>query len=402
MKTKTRAMRQGLLAGGIVLAFYVSPAAAEQKFFIDASAGIDASTNPFLLNGGDTSAASAFVQLAPQFSISDEVSKVTVDGALRYNRYSRLYDGDLSGSANVQAERSLSPLTTLRARASARVSRNSAQDFLVGPSLGQPDQGVPVLLPDVTFAGVRSRTTIFDASVGLEHQLNARDRFNAAVATASTQFSAPGQRDYRYVTGDIGINRTLSERTSAFAALRVGYSDFLAGKLDDGVVFEPTVGIRSQLNPRLSLDAGLGVSLSRINALGGRKDSRLGPAGRIALCETNAASRNCLRLSRASQPTATNGLTTVSTASVTRSQTLGQFDQLVFNANYTRSSQSRTAGTGRSSDFLGGSVSYEHRFEQRFSLTVSPSYSRLVDSISRQRSDIAVQVGIRYRFGSEG
>ena len=69
-----------------MLAFYATPAAAEQKFFIDASAGVDVGTNPFLVSGSDTSAASAFVELAPQFSISDEVSKVSVDGALRYNR----------------------------------------------------------------------------------------------------------------------------------------------------------------------------------------------------------------------------------------------------------------------------------------------------------------------------
>lgn len=403
MKTNTHiTLRVHLLAGGVALTLFATPAAAEQIFLLDVYAGAGASRNPFLQIGEGTSAASVFIGIVPQVRILDEVSEVTLDASLRYNRYARLYGDDASASANFQVDRRLSALTKLRAHASARVARTSVQDFIAGPGVGQPDQGAPVLLPDVTFAGSRSRTTTLDAGAGIEHQLSARDRLVAEIAVTSTSFSMAGQSDYRFLTGDLGFNRRLSDRMSAFAALRVGYSDFLAGKLDDGTVIAPTVGIKTQLNPRLSLEAGAGVSFSRINGLSGRADSRLVPSAQIVLCETNVDSKDCIRISRGSQPTAANGLTTVTTANFSRSQKISQWDQLAVGASYTRTDRSSTARTGQGYELLTASATYDHSFDRRVAGFVTPSYTRLFDSNVRRRGDISVLLGIRYRFGSQG
>ena len=399
MITGGRMMSRAIvLAGGVATAVYATPAAAEEKFLLDVFAGVGASSNPFLQVGDGTSAATVYIQAAPQFRISDEVSEVSLDASLRYNRYTRLYGDDASASASVRIDRRLSSLTKLRAHASARVARTSAQDFIAGPGV---DQSVPVLVSDVTFAGSRSRTTALDAGVGIAHQLSDRDRLDAEVAVSTTYFSALVQSDYRFVTGDLEFDRTLSERTSVFAALRVGYSDFLAGRLDDGTVIAPTVGIKTQINPRLSLEAGAGLSFSRVNGLTGR-DTSLVPSARVVLCETNVDNKNCIRISRGSQPTAASGLTTVTIVNVSRTQKLSQWDQLTIGASYIRSDRSSIGRTSQGYELLTASASYDHTFNRRFAAFVNPRYTKLFDSSVRRRADIGVLIGLRYRIGSEG
>lgn len=393
-------LRVPLLSGGFALALHATPAAAEQRFYFDVAAGGSESRNPFLQTGDNTSAAAAFVQVAPHFGISDEVSEVTLDSTLRYNRYSRHYGDDASAYASLQAERRLSPQTLLRAHASGHVSRTSVQDFLAGRGVGQSDPGAPAPLPDVTFAGTRSRTIVLDAGVGLDHDLNERDRLEAGLAVTSTQFSQASQSDYRFATGDMSFRRSISERTSAFAAVRIGYSDFLKGKLSDGVFVSPTVGIATQLSPRLNLEGGLGVSYSRVNDLGGRKNSRLVPSGWMTLCERIVQDKGCFKLTRGSQPTAQSGLTTVTTAGFTYSKLIGLKDQLGASATYTRNDQPGTQRSGDIFDLLTASATYDRSFNRRFALYLTPSYARLLGTSVSRRSDLAVLVGVRYRFGS--
>lgn len=395
-------LRALLQAGGGALALQAGPALAEEQFFFDLSAGTNASRNPFLQSGDNTAAAGAFIQVDPQLQILDEVSEVKLYGTFRYNHYTRSSGDDVSGQGGLSVERRLSPLTLLRGRASARVAQSSALDFTVAPGASPTDATAPVIFPDVTFAGTRSRTTVLGAGVGLDHDLNERERLVADLAVTTTQFSRAGQNDYRFVTGEVDYRRTISVRTSVFGALRVGYSDFLGSNLDDGVIVAPTVGISTQLNPRLSLEVGLGTSLSRVNELGGRKTTRLVASARILLCEAIVASKGCFELSRGSQPTALSGLTTVTTANFSYNIPIGQRDQLAASANYTATDEPSTRRAGQSTDLLTASATYNRTFNRRLSAYVTPSYARIFDSLLSPRSDIAVRVGVRYRIGSEG
>ena len=394
-------IRGFLLAGGGALTLLPVPALAEERFYFDVSAGASASRNPFLQTGDNTASAAGFIQIDPQFEISDEVSEVTFSGSFRYNRYTRLYGDDASAQGGLKIERRLSSATLLRARASAQVARTSALDFIFSPGAGLPDETVPAVLPDVTFAGTRSHTTVFDAGVGLDHDINERERLAADLAVTTTQFSQAGQGDYRFVTGDLDYRRTLTERTSLFAAVRLGYSDFLGSKLDDGVIVAPTIGFSTQLNPRLTLEAGVGLSFNQVNDLGGRKDSRLVPSARLILCENVVSSKGCFKISRGSQPTALSGLTTVTTASFTYSKPINQRDQFYVSANYTRTDRPSTPRVGQSSDLLTAAATYDRTFNRRFSVYLTPSYARIFDSTVPRRADIAVRVGVRYRLGSQ-
>lgn len=395
-------LRVPLLAAGGALALQSGPAMADEKLTLDVSAGASASRNPYLQVGNNTAAASAFIQVDPQFRITDEDSEITLNGSLRYNRYSSHYGDDVSAQAGLDVERRLSPATMVHGRATAQVARTSALDFILIPGVGQPDETSPALLPDVTFAGTRSRTTVFYGAVGINHDLNPRERLAADFAATETQFSRAGQSDYRFLTGDFEYRRSVSERTSAFAALRIGYSDFLGTRLDDGLVIAPTIGIATKLNPRLSLEAGLGASLSIVNDLGGRKNSRLVPSARIVLCETVEASKGCFKISRGSQPTALSGLTTVTSASLSYSRPINQRDQFATSATYTRTDGSSILRRGQNADLLVASATYDRTFNRRFSAYITPSFARLFDAGVSRRTDIAVRVGIRYRLGSEG
>ncbi|QGN56091.1 hypothetical protein [Novosphingobium sp. Gsoil 351] len=395
-------LRTLLFAGIGVLSLQPTPVLAGDRLLVDVSAGISASRNPFLQTGDNTAAAAAFIQADPQFQISDEVSTISLNGTFRLNHYLSRYGSDVSARGGLNVERHLSSATLLRARASAQVARTSALDFFTAVGSGQFDGTAPLILPDVTFAGSRSRTTVLNAGVGLDHELNERERVAFDLDVTTSQFSQAGQSDYRFASANFDYRRAVSERTSAFAALRVGYSDYLGGRLDDGTILEPTVGIATQLNSRLSLEAGIGVSLSRVNVLNGRKDSRLVPSAHLTLCERLVDSKGCISASRGSQPTALSGLTTVTTVGFNYSRPISQRDQLVASANYTRTDRPSMLRASPGSDLLTASATYDRTISPRFAVFLTPSYARIFDSGLSRRADLAVRVGLRYRFGSQG
>ena len=102
--------RSLLVAGAAVTALQSLPAAAaDDTFYIDASAGSGISRNPLQQPGNDTAAESAFVQVDPRYEMTDEVSKLAVSATLRFNQYTRLYDSDVLALGKVDVERRLSP-----------------------------------------------------------------------------------------------------------------------------------------------------------------------------------------------------------------------------------------------------------------------------------------------------
>ena len=377
--------------------------ATQDGFQLDVSGGASVESNPFLQAGGGTSAASVYAQLDPTFRKTDEVSSLVIGGTLRVEEYFRRYDPSISGRLGLDVSRRVSPNTTLRAHAAGSTSRTSALDFFTVPGAITPAIPPPILIPDVTFAGTSSRTTQLEAGVGIDQVITEREQISLDLASSVTRFSGSDQADYRYATATTVYRRTLSEQTSGYISLGVGATDYLGRSAGDGIIATPIVGVVTQLGPTISLEAGVGVSFTRVRRADGGHDSRIVPAARAELCQRVSAGTSGLHFSRESQPTALSGVSTVTNVGASVSRRLNEKDQLSGYASYTRTGRPSGAGATQSSaDLLATSVTYSRDFNRRFAGFITPSYTRLFDSGISRRANLGLRVGLRYRFGGAG
>lgn len=393
------AYRKLLLGGCAGVLLCPGAAWAQNGLQVDVSGGASVERNPFLQTGSGTSGASVFVQLDPTYRVSDEVSTLVLGASFKVEEYFRRYDLNTSGRLGLDVSRRLSPNTMLRGHLGGRTSRTSALDFFQVPGALAPSTPPAIVIPDVSFAGTRARTTQFEAGVGIDHAINEREQISVDLASNVTRFSRSDQADYRYATATSEYRRKLSEQTQGFVSLRVGSSDYFGRRADDGIIFTPTVGLVTQLSPTLSLEAGAGASFSRAKLAGAGHSSRVVPAARAKLCDRAAAGSSCISFSRESQPTALSGISTVTNLGAVVTRRLNAKDEFSAFASYTLTGRASGPAASEAADLFTAAATYSHDFDRRFAGFVSPSYSRLFDNGTPRRSNPGLRVGLRYRFG---
>lgn len=374
--------------------------AAEKRVAIDLSTGGSAATNPFLSTGPNGGAASAFIEIAPQFSQKDEISTVSLRGNVRLDQYSRRYDRDESAAVSLDVTRQLSETMTLRGGASARSNRSSAQDILTERAVELV--AVPGLQPsqnDVSYIGLRTRTLSLAANVGATFRLGPKDTVDTDVATGLYKFMDPQFADYRYANQQLGYSRWLSERTGLKASIGLGEIDYLGRKAGDALIVSPLVGMETQLAGELSASVQVGLSFTSIRPITGARKHGAGLALRASLCRNRLSGRLCLNANRSSQPTALGDVTTLTAVGASLGRRLGPKDDIQLGINLSRSSGS-SSSTGHPA-FLGASLDLNHEVRRRFSLFAGLKYADIYDSGAARRANYQVRAGLRYHFGEE-
>lgn len=390
-------------AGWSGLLLIPGSAMAQDGLQLDLAGGGSASRNPFLQPGDDTAAAAAYIQADPRFRVSDEISTLVLEATVRVDQYIDRYDASTYASGGLTVTRQISPATSLRARALARTSQNSASDFFPLNGVVTSTTPTPSVLPDVSFAGTRTRSNSFEAAVGLDQKLSESEGLTIDLTSAATKYSRFGQSNYRFVTASTDYNRRLSETTWASFSLQVGASDYIGRRAGDGVIITPTAGLKTQLNSRLSLDAKAGVSLTRVTIFGGGHSSKFAPALQAKLCDRASGGETCAFVSHQTQTTALSGLAGVTNGGFMIFRRLNVRDQFDANVNVTltgRATRSSFAQSGP--DLVRAGANLTRNFNIRFAAFVSPSYARLFDVGAARRADVAIRVGLRYRLGAIG
>lgn len=369
-------------------------------FSTDVSAGVSAGTNPYLKGGDHTAGASVFVEVVPLLTYEDEVSSLALRGRARLEQYVKRYSTDDALGADLNVTRRLSDRLSIRANAGFQTNRSSAQDILFGRQISlEPVVGLDPVLSDVSYVGRRARTTSINAQVGASYKPSEIERGDIDVGTGLQRFGTKGLADYRYANEQVGYSRSVSERTAVTA--RIGFSqiDYLKRRAGDAHIISPRLGIEQQLSEGLRLNASAGISHNRIRRIDGTYSSGTTFALNGSLCQDRARGKLCLTADRSSQPTALGDVRTVTSFGAGWTRRLSDRDELLVNANYSRTSEPRIANRGGPATFLGASVEFTRKLNQRFAWFASGTYADIYQRNNPRRANFQAQAGIRYRFG---
>ncbi|WP_206675217.1 hypothetical protein [Alteripontixanthobacter muriae] len=400
---------------------------------VDVSAQANVGSSPFLEESNDEGPVSIRLQVSPSiFYEDDNTTTAVLRGFVAVDSYD-VENGTLGAlGLTASAQREVSERTSIGLNASVRSTRSPVRDFLLNPTFSQEvsptiesgidetdpgafgvldpealDTAVLVELdPDLIEAGIRGRTSSYQAGVSLSHTLSSVDSFSLG---ASVRFNNSGDvagSDYRSDRFTGSYRRTLSSRTALDAGVVVGFADYEEGSgltRGDGTFITPTVGISHQFSETLTGSLSVGVSITEVEGPEGSNESNVGFAGSFSLCQAQFSGNLCATAARSAQATAFGGVTSVTSAAVNYGQALSLRDSIDVSARYSRrgpsASPAETEFDGSRSVFAA-TAGYNRMLAPRLYAFVKPSYARTFGGeLSGGRENYQISFGIRYRFG---
>lgn len=385
-----------LVAGTMLCA---APAMAETEFVTDLSIGAGASTNPYLENGPVESTASASISVAPRLTITESTTTFNLRGFARIEEYERDFRTNNSFGVNGSVDHGLSERTQLRGRLGYSGSIVGVNDAFFNPPDVIDNNFLPTIADDIALNGLNQRRHSFQAGVGLSHSLSELDSVSFDVGATAIRFAdSVVQDEFNAFNQNIGYSRVLSDRTSIGASLGFSQVNYLGQRTGDSSIISPSVNISHQISRDFNISASAGVSFaSSKNILGTTKSSDL--TASFNLCRSNDNNSLCIGASRQTLPTSFDGVRSQTSFNIGYSQQLNRDDSISLNGSYSRSSNS-ILGVSDDLDYLRSSVTFDHKFRERFTGFVSFGYSdSYQDSINR-KANTQVSIGIRLTFGN--
>lgn len=370
---------------------------------VDVSLGGTADSNPFLETNG-ASTVSATLKVEPRVYWEDETTSVAVDGSLRVTQYMQRYGNDIGGRIGAQVRKQLDKRTYLAASAGFQSSRSTLRDDFLADLNGSLDTAkFPALVfNDLTIVGRRTRVMTLDAYVGLDHTISEDDAVNVFGTTAYSRFGESTESDYR--TGTLGLRyrRRVTERTSATAGVTATVADYIGLNNGDARIISPQIGIENKIDERLSWTANLGVSIASVDNEQRMARTSAYLTASLSLCDKGVKSALCGSLTRSAEPTAFGGIRPVTNVAFSYERQLTLNDRLSVSGRYGRIGQSSNpalVAQPRDSELFGLSATYNKSVNDRFSLFVSPSFTKVVEKLARNESNYSVTVGVKLRLG---
>lgn len=381
-----------------------SEALAQQRLSADVSGGVAVATNPYLQSGPQTSAASAFVEVAPQYVDQDEVSQLRLRGRFRVQPFFQRYATDAVASLDLDYTEKRSDQLTVRGGANVQTSRSSAQDALLFGANGlTPVQPLPQF-GDPTFLGTPARATNFSVRAGGTYLLGPREMIDLDLAASGSRFEAGALANFNYASQNIRYSRGISERTSLTFALQAGQSDFLDTSAGDGFTLTPLIGVQTQLSSTLTLSGSAGYSFARFSRTDGGKDNLGALALQASICSQRDLSSFCLNADRSVQPTAIGSVRTLNGVSAAYNRRFNEKDRLQLNVTYSLSEEGADRVAVPDLAFLGASAEWSRQLRPRLAIFGSATYADIfqgdIQGGTAPRANVQGQVGVRLRLGS--
>ncbi len=371
---------------------------AETLSGIGVSANAAYASNPYLLTGADTGAASAQVRISPFVEEKTARSSLRVATDVGFTTYSRRYRNAVDLSANADYRNALSRQVSIRAGVSLNSSvgggYNVAPIFAAAPEI----PGVTPSIIDLTGIGFQERSTQAQGRAGLSYLINDKNSISVDLDGSVVQYPAILNRaEYSSLSQTVGYTRTLNPRMSVGAAVSVNEIDYRGGRLGDSVVVSPSINGSMRLNSRWTLSAGIGVSSARINVPTGRFTST-NLSGNLAFCRTDTRTTACLNALRSTSASSFDGPRTTTSVGASYSYRLTSRDTFSASGGYSQSKvEAQFAGTSPSIDYLSGTMSFSRRFSDQLSGIATAGYARSGFNVAR--SNTFGSLGISYNFG---
>lgn len=368
------------------------------------SGGLEASSNPFVLEQGEEALA-AYITVDPTIFIEEGRHTTVVDGSLRATQYFNEYGTDANGRLRLSTRRALSERTGLELSASIASTRRNFLDGLADADTGAPLD--PTALPDAavvdpTLIGALVRSTTISATGAFEHQITPVSSVTANAAYSRTTFSNDAGQNVRGASASLAYGRRIAPQTVVSLGGQFATFNFDGEESSDANVYTLQARLEHEIGTRWQMAVGAGIDLvDRDLGLGGQETNSL-LSGNISLCNAGLRARFCVTGNRAAQPTAVGGISTVTSIGVSYNLTLSENDRLTFNSQFGRSKlglDSGLATAGDNVDVIGATANYMHDLSDRAALFVTVGYSDLSDDLRDVPSNAFVRIGITLGFG---
>lgn len=392
-------------ASGVAVAWAVlapGSAQASTRAWIDTTAKAEIASNPFLLGGSNTSAASGIITVSPSLEYSDGVKTIGLSGQISHSEFARRYRSNDSFAVSANLNQKISPRLSYFANAgidSAIVGANDVLKFGAKPGNGN---AIPPIPTDIALNGLRQRRQSLNGAVGLDYTANARDSLQTQGGFSMVRYpSGSTASEYDSANGSIGYSRVLNSRTSLGVTVGVSRADYLRTPLGDATTFSPQFTFTTKFGASWSFSASAGISHSTINGLTG-KFSQDSASGRLSLCNTASRGKFCVYGSRSVQPSSFGGTVRPQTSlGASYDMRLDARSSISASADFSRSGQVTQGNivTGRSLDYGSASLTYSRRISQRLQGTLSAAYSDSYRDTTKRKANTSLSLGISYAFG---
>ncbi|MBP7135463.1 MAG: hypothetical protein KBA57_03775 [Sphingomonadaceae bacterium] len=392
-------------ASGFVIAWALLgcvSAHAETRASINTSIAGQVESNPYLLSGPNTSAASAVVTVSPGVKFLDGSKTIGIGATYRRSEYSRRYSSNNDISANASISQKLSPRLDYNADLgfnSAIVGANDLLTFGANPPGGG---AFPPLPGDIAITGLRQRRQSFTGGLGLGYTASARDSFQVQGGFSLVRYpSGSVASEYDSTSGSFGYSRILNSRTSVGFNVGVSLADYRKTTIGDATTISPQLTFSTKFGAAWSASASLGVSHSKITGPLG-KYTQNSASGNFNLCNTASTGKFCLFARRSVQPTSF-GVTVRPQTSIGASYNvrLDVKSSIDASANFSRSGQISqvTLPSNGSVDYGQANLRYSRRLSQRLQGNLTASYADSYRDTIPRKANMMFGFGLSYAFG---
>jgi hypothetical protein len=401
--------RRLLVTVGVLTAFdllaVMTPAAAQNRLTVDASASVGVATNPFLDVGSTPTAISPTLDLHPSWVSERPLTTLRVEADLQASFYNHDYGTNASATIQGSGTHKLSEYTSINASLGYfNTIVGTLNNVRVPVGIVVPvGSDLPDFVNDPALGGIGRRRQSYQASGNLVSMLSPRDQVEFGVSLSANRFEGMGFNDFNYVTPSLSYSRLLSENFNIGASFAVGLSDYRRTPIGDATVYQPSLTVSRGISERWTLKGSLGAAIVDLTEGLGQSRTTTSLNGSADLCRRDSLLTACFSLSRQTVPSAFQGVRTSTSASTLIGYRMSPTDDLSFTGGYSRASsplQRNIIGTTRddSLDFLNVNASYSRRFRPGFSGFVSAGYAKAFGDSIKRDANLTASAGVTYRF----
>jgi hypothetical protein len=395
------------LAGSIFMG--ASPAAADTTSYIDLTAGLGYSTNPFDRIPGESSAFGRLSAFGLQ-AWHSERGTTSLSGYVEDTTYFKNYGSRQIFSLNAHTDQAVSPKVRLFGdlSVSGDFAGQLSNRLITVPSQPPvPEPGNPLPPPNTNpdVFGLTGRQYTITGQVGASISTSAKGALSLSAGAERLIFTGTNAPpDYNVYFGSLGYTHQISERTTLGGALYLQRQDFSSG--DYANVVDPSLTIRSQLTETLTADGAVGLMIIDDHH-SGIKHTSTTPSFSAGLCSTTETSRICGHVSRDAQSSVGTpignrvGESAVSTrVSASYYRRLSEASTLQASLSGVRYSTTQSVnGSNFHTSYISAVLGYDHKVGHRLAAGVSGGLRKLYQPGPDPRTDLNAQVYLRYRLG---
>ena len=391
----------GATCSALAFASMATAAQAETRAYVDVSAGVGASSNPYLQTGTSTGSGAATIEVLPSVEVTSERSTLTIGGAARYEEHFRRYSSDLSGRADASYDYGLSEFTRFRVEAGFASSMGGSRDLLTTSLNGAND---PVVNPnaDLSGIGIRYRQYDYGTNVRLTSTFST---YNTVQIGGGVQFfdvDSAVARPYRNYNANAGYQRQLSERLTIGPKVSYTKIDYRNVTIGDGEIITSTLDAKYQLSETVSVEASAGAAFASIVQTATTNIKQTGFLGNLLICDTRETTTICVNGSRSVGATALGGISNSWSISGSMSWQLSERDRISAVASHYRTDQFATSallfGASRNR-IVSSTLTYSRQLGERLFLDLSAQHEKVWGQPVARNANFAGVATIRYRFG---